>query len=63
MINEIAEAIENVNDTVSQSAEGVNLIAEKSCDVVSKTAEGYELVNESKECVTRLKEIVDKFQI
>ena len=63
MINEIAEAIDNVNETISQSAEGVNLIAEKSCDAVTKTAEGYDLVNESKECVEKLKEIIDQFKI
>lgn len=62
-INEIAEAIDNVNSTISQSAEGVNLIAEKSCDAVAKTAEGYNLVKESKESAAKLKEIIGKFQI
>ncbi|MBO5279190.1 MAG: methyl-accepting chemotaxis protein [Lachnospiraceae bacterium] len=62
-IMEIVSTIDNVNVTIGQSAEGVNLIAEKSCDVVSKTAEGYELLKESRECVNRLKAIVDRFQV
>ena len=62
-ICDIAESIENVSDTVSQSAEGVNQIAEKSTEAASKTAEGYELLNESKESMGRLRKIIEKFQI
>lgn len=62
-ISEIAATIDNVNITIGQSAEGVNLIAEKSCDAVSRTAEGYEFLKESRQCVDRLKEIVDRFEI
>lgn len=62
-INAISEAVDNVNDTISQSAEGVNLIAEKSSSTVAKTAEGCALVQESKESVALLKEIIAKFQV
>ena len=62
-INAISEAVDNVNDTISQSAEGVNLIAEKSSSTVAKTAEGCALVQESQESVALLKEIIAKFQV
>ncbi|MDE7331869.1 MAG: methyl-accepting chemotaxis protein [Lachnospiraceae bacterium] len=62
-INAIAEAIDNVNDTINQSAEGVSLIAEKSSSTAAKTAEGYNLVQESKESVALLREIIGKFQV
>lgn len=62
-INAIAEAVDNVNDTINQSAEGVNLIAEKSSSTVAKTAEGYSLVQESKESVALLRAIIGKFQV
>lgn len=63
MINGIADAVENVTETISQSAEGVNLIAEKSGEAVTKSSEGYNLVTESKACVARLTEIVSQFRI
>lgn len=62
-INDIADTINNVSDTINQSSEGINLIAEKSSDAVAKTIEGYQLVQESKESVSRLKEITDQFQV
>lgn len=62
-IAEISEAIDNVSYTVSQSAEGVNLIAAKSSEAVGKTFEGYQLLTDSKNSVAMLTEIVGKFQI
>ena len=62
-INEIADTINNVSDTINQSSEGINLIAEKSSDAVAKTIDGYQLVNESKESVSKLKAIIDQFQV
>lgn len=62
-ISDIAETIENVNETVSQSAEGVNLIAEKSSEAAAKTAEGYDLLNESRESMKRLREIIERFHM
>ncbi len=62
-ISEIALTIDNMNVTIGQSAEGVNLIAEKSCSAVSKTAEGYHILKESKECAGELKDIVERFQL
>lgn len=62
-ISDIAETIENVNETVSQSAEGVNLIAEKSSEAAAKTAEGYDLLNESRTSMKRLREIIERFHM
>lgn len=62
-IGEIAETIDNVSVTIGQSAEGVNLIAEKSGDAVAKTSEGYRSLQESRECVERLRVIMEKFVI
>lgn len=62
-INEIANAIENVNTNVLQSSEGVNLIAEKSSEAVEKTSQGYKNLQENKEKLAELKELIDKFDI
>lgn len=62
-IGEITEIIDNVSITIGQSAEGVNLIAEKSSDAVAKTSEGYRYLQESRDCVERLRAIMEKFVI
>ena len=62
-VNDIANTIENVNDTIMQSAEGINLIAEKSCVAVNKTSEGYQHLRENQENLKRLKELIDRFEL
>lgn len=62
-ISEITEAIGNVNETIAQSAEGVNMIAEKSAEAATSTTQGYELLQESRDSIGRLKEIIGKFQL
>lgn len=62
-ISEIAFAIDNVKETISQSAEGVNMIAEKSSEAAAKTGKGYDLLKESKENIARLKTMMDKFEV
>ena len=62
-INSIASTIENVSDTIVQSTDGINLIAEKSCEAVNKTSEGYEHLRESEENLNHLKELIGKFDI
>ena len=59
----LASTIENVNDTIVQSTDGINLIAEKSCEAVNKTSEGYEHLRESEESLNHLKELIDRFDI
>ena len=62
-LNEIADTIENVNVTITESSEGVNLIAEKSSEAVTKTATGYEKLHESEENLDLLKRIIGKFEM
>lgn len=62
-INEIAFTVENVKDTIGQSAEGVTLIAEKSSETAEHSVKGYELVKESKEEFKELKKVIDQFQV
>ncbi|MGN0431031.1 MAG: methyl-accepting chemotaxis protein [Lachnospiraceae bacterium] len=62
-INDIAQTIENVNITITESTEGVNLIAEKSSEAVTKTMEGYTHLHESEESLNILKGIIERFEI
>lgn len=62
-ISNIASTIENVNDTIVQSSEGINLIAEKSGETVSKTAQGYEHLKESARGLEHLKELIGRFDM
>lgn len=62
-IRQIAAAVDDINETVSQSAQGVNAIAEKSGETESATAEGYQKLQESRESVDALHAIVERFHI
>ena len=62
-ITEIVKAVDSVNRTISESAEGVNLIAEKSGDAVRKTLEGYDHLRESETSLNVLKEFIEKFNV
>ena len=62
-IVQIATSVEDINHTVSESADGINVIAEKSTEAVCSTMEGYERLRESRQSVDELKEIVDKFKL
>ena len=62
-ITEIVKAVDSVNRTITESAEGVNLIAEKSGDAVRKTLEGYDHLRESETSLNLLKEFIEKFNV
>lgn len=62
-IVQIASSVEDINNSVCESAEGINVIAEKSTETVGTTMEGYERLRESRESVNELKAIVDKFRL
>ena len=62
-ITEIVDAMDDVNHTITESAGGVNLIAEKSGDAVKKTLEGYEHLRESETSLDLLKELIEKFNV
>ncbi len=60
-MEKIVTAVDDINLTVSQSAEGINLIAEKSSETANTSMEGYERLRESRESVDALREIVRRF--
>ena len=62
-MTEILTAVEDINDTVTQSSDGINAIAEKSSETESTTSEGYEKLQESRESIVALRNIVDKFHV
>lgn len=62
-IVEIVDAMDGVNRTITESAGGVNVIAEKSGDAVKKTLEGYEHLRESEKSLNLLKKLIEKFNI
>ena len=62
-IIEIVDAMDGVNRTITESAGGVNMIAEKSGDAVKKTLEGYEHLRESEASLNLLKELIEKFNV
>lgn len=62
-MTEILTAVEDINDTVAQSSTGINAIAEKSSETESTTAEGYEKLQESRESIVALRNIVDRFHV
>ena len=62
-ITEIVDAMEGVNYTITESATGVNMIAEKSGVAVAKTLEGYDHLRESETSLNLLKELIEKFKV
>ena len=62
-IVEIVNAMDGVNRTITESAGGVNIIAEKSGDAVKKTLEGYEHLRESETSLNVLKTLIEKFNM
>ncbi len=62
-INNIATTIGNVSNTITQSADGVNMIAEKTCNMVNKTSEGYQYLRENMESLQKLKELIGRFDM
>lgn len=61
-IQQIAEAVENIHNTVAETSIGVNDIAEKTCNVVEVTSDNYDLTNNTVASVNDLKEIVERFE-
>lgn len=62
-IRAIAANLEGINDTISESANGVNDIAEKTTDVVGKTADNERLVETCQTDADGLKEIAQSFYL
>ena len=62
-ISKISDAISGITSTVGESTVGVTDIAEKTTSMVSRTSETSGLVEESKNCVVQLQDIVGEFQM
>ncbi len=60
-ITQIMQSVNDINNTVSQSSEGITVIAEKSTETAATTMEGYEKLRQSRESVKELTAIVEKF--
>ncbi|MCR4806299.1 MAG: methyl-accepting chemotaxis protein [Lachnospiraceae bacterium] len=62
-ISKISDAISGITSTVGESTLGVTDIADKTTDMVTRTSETNDLVEESLQCVEKLKSIVGEFVI
>lgn len=60
-VEEITAAVGNVQEMISQSSEGVTVIADKSTTVVMKNQEGYENLRENKAKLSSLGEMIERF--
>ena len=63
IINDIADALEGITSTVSQSATGVGEIAEKTTNIVSDTMQNMNLVDSCRDAIDQLQGIVDQFEL
>ena len=62
-ISKISDAMSGITSTVGESTVGVTDIAEKTTNMVTRTSETSGLVEESKNCVVQLQDIVGEFQM
>ncbi len=62
-IGNVSDSISGINSTIGESARGVTDIAQKTTDIVTLTSSTEEIVDETVQCSTHMKEIVDRFQM
>ena len=62
-VDHVAEALNNISVTVSETTAGVENIAQKSADVVVKTSENNEVLQTCMDSLDTFKEIVDSFTL
>lgn len=62
-IETVATAVEGIDSTINEAANGVNEMAEKVSEVVSYTTTNYYLVNNNMEYVDKLHKIVKMFTL
>ncbi len=62
-VENITLAINHVGDTINQSTDGINLIAEKSAEAVNRTQEGCLHLEENEEGLQHLTELIYRFKI
>lgn len=61
--NDIANAVFGINETITQSSDGVNTIAERSSEVVQLSSNTYNQVKRNAEMADSLQNIVDQFRL
>lgn len=59
----ISGSITEINTMINEASKGVIDVAEKNTDIVALTTDTYNMVQQSTDYVTSLKEIVDKFKL
>lgn len=62
-ISSIVNSVDDINTTMTQSSEGITVIAEKSSEVVESTMEGYDKLRESKESIGALNNMIGRFKM
>lgn len=62
-VEEITAAVGSVQEMISQSSDGVSVIADKSTAVVMKNQEGYENLRENKVKLNSLGEMIRRFEL
>jgi methyl-accepting chemotaxis protein len=60
---EISQSISEINTMVGEVTQGVEDVSEKNTDIVALTTDTYNMVKESKDFASGLKEIVEKFKL
>lgn len=63
VMGEISSSVKEINITMAQSATGVTDIAAKTANVVNKTERTFETVQENIENSTKLRQIVEQFEL
>lgn len=62
-VDNVYTAVEEIDTTINQTAEGINMIAEKTTETVQETTKGYALLRDSKERMNQLDGIVAEFRL
>ena len=62
-VQNMAEAINAINDTIQEASIGVSDIAERNNDIGDLTAQSYEMVNETNQIVEKLDSNVSVFKL
>ena len=61
--NIIAESVSGINSTITESAEGINGIADRATDVVTLSTQTYNKVQDNNNMADMLRDIVNKFML
>lgn len=62
-IQQVATGVNDIQTTIGEASIGVTDIAEKTSETVTKASDNYKLSSNTKDNVTTLKQIVDRFEI